>query len=261
MSIHFGTPNSIKSIRDAVLLYANSEFESATRSTIPMLTLLKHYPDQFNEIVRKLTFPGDYDLFLEYTVGPFGGLGKPSHTDVMIKSGRHSLAIEGKWTEPMYAAVKHWPKKGATRTPNQNAVLDGWLSVLAKRVGNTLDVSQFDNVIYQMIHRAASASFAGEHPRLAYFLFKPSPYPSAAKPDDIHGKLSDLWNLLGKPTSFPFYVVEIETKPLDAFEKLRLLKKGEEATTEAVCAALQDTKPLFHFGDYRIRRVGQETGK
>lgn len=261
MTIHFGTPNPIKTIADAVPLYASSEFESATRSTVPMLTLLMHAPDLFNTIVREVGFPSEYDLFLEYTVGPFGGRGKPSHTDVMLKSGQDSLAIEGKWTEPMYAAVKDWPKKGATKTPNQKAVLQGWLNILGKRLGTAFDVCGFDGSVYQMIHRAASAAFVGERPRLAYFLFKPSPDPRAAKPDDILGKLTDLWNLLGKPASFPFHVVEIETKPLEAFEPLRLLVKGEEATSEAVCAALQDTKPLFHFGDHRIRRVEQEAGK
>jgi hypothetical protein len=256
MTIHFGTPKAIKTIADAVTLYANGEFDSATRSTVPMLALLMHAPDVFNNIIREIGFPDDYDLHFEYTVGPFGGRGKASHTDVMLKTDLDSLAIEGKWTEPMYATVKDWPKRGAAKTANQLAVLQGWLNVFGRQLGKSFDVGAFDEMIYQMIHRAASAAYVGERPRLAYFLFKPSPDPRAAKSDDIFGKLTDLWHLLGKPASFPFYVVEIECKPLEKYEPLRLLVKGEEATTEAVCAALQEPTPLFQFSDYRIRRIG-----
>ena len=166
------------------------------------------------------------------------------------------MAIEGKWTEPMYAAVKDWPKKGATKTPNQKAVLEGWLNVLGKRLGKTFDVADFGETIYQMVHRAASAASVGERPRLAYFLFKPSPDKRAAKPDDIFNKLTDLWNRLGKPATFLFHVVEIETIPLEAYGPLRLAVKGKETTADAVRAALLDSRPLFHFGDYRLRRIG-----
>ena len=226
-----------------------------------MLSLLMHAPDLFNRILREIGFTDEYDLFLEYTVGPFGGRGKPSHTDVMLRSGQDSLAIEGKWTEPMYAAVKDWPKKGITKTKNQRAVLQGWLNVLAMRLGTTFDASHFEGVIYQMIHRAASAAFAGERPRLAYFLFKSSPDSRGARPDEIFDKLTDLWHLLREPANFPFYVVEIETEPLEAYQPLSLLAKGEDATAEAVCAALQDTIPLFHFCDHSIRQIGPVAGK
>jgi hypothetical protein len=262
MNIHFGPPLKIRTIADALPLYGDREFESPTRSTIPMLTLLKDAPDLFSEIVSQLRFPATYDLFLEYTVGPFGGRGKASHTDVMLTAGKdYSLAIEAKWTEPMYEDVKDWPKKGATKTPNQKAVLKGWLDVLAKRLNCSLDVSSFDGIVYQMIHRAASAAFTSDSPRLAYFLFKPSPDSGSAMPDAILGKLEDLWTLLGKPEKFPFYVVEIETTPTEDYTPLRSLAKGEGATAEAVVAALRDSNPLFKFGGRTIRQVGQEIGK
>src|SRR5207248_1054781 len=98
------------------------EFESATRSTVPMLDLLIHSRPVFDTIISEIGIPSQYDLHLEYTVGPFGGRGKASHTDVMLTSGTESLAIEAKWTEPMYEAIKDWPEKGATKTANQQAV-------------------------------------------------------------------------------------------------------------------------------------------
>jgi len=258
MKTHFGRPREIQDIGDAITLYGRSEFTSPTRSTIPMLALLKDDPALFGKIVGQLEFPGDYELFLEYTVGPFGGRGTASHTDVMLTTNKDSLAIEAKWTEPMYAAVRDWPKKGTMKTTNQVAVLEGWLDVLAECLHCSLDVRSFDGVVYQMIHRAASAACTSDRPRLAYFLFKPSPDPRSATPDDILGKLRELWTLLGEPKSFPFYVVEIETTPLESYEPLRVLEKGSGATAEAVVAALQDSKPLFQFGRHTIRQVGQE---
>jgi hypothetical protein len=220
VTLHFGRPDAVKSVADAVPLYGGREFESATRSTVPMLSLLMHAPELFDEIVRQLGFPGDYDLFLEYTVRPPKGRGKASHTDVMLRSGGHALAVEGKWTEPMYESVGKWLKAGRDQ-PNRT-----------------------------------SAAATAVHPHLAYFLFKPSPDDRAARPHDILDKLAALWDRLGRPATFPFSVVEIEANPLDTYEPLRLLPKGEEATADAVSTALQDSKPLFSFTGFKCQRVG-----
>lgn len=151
MDFYFGTPQKIEKIADAVSHYDDKEFRSKTRSTVPMLDLLIHSRTVFDGIIDKIAFPTPYDLHLEYTVGPFGGGGKASHTDVMLTTGGDSLAIEAKWTERMYPAVRDWPKKGAVKTKNQNGVLNGWLA----RLGQTYSAA-FDDVIYQMLHRAAS---------------------------------------------------------------------------------------------------------
>ena len=129
MNLHFGAPNSIKSVADAVPLYVTKEFESDTRSTVPILSMLIHSPDLFNEIVGRLDGLGNYDLFMEYTVRPPKGRGKASHADVMLRSGNHALAVEAKSTEPMYETVAKWLKGGKDRT-NRETVLDGWLSLL-----------------------------------------------------------------------------------------------------------------------------------
>ena len=94
---------------------------------------------------------------------------------------------------------------------------------------------------------------------MAYFLFKPSPDNRASKPDEILNKLSVLWDKLGKPATSPFFVVEIETRPLDAYEPLRLLPKGKETTSEVVSAALQDSQPLFAFKIANCRKVGSQS--
>lgn len=260
MSIYFGTPSRMDSIADVIPLYGDGEFESATRSTVPLLSLLMHAPDVFREILRELDFPTEHDLHLEYTVSPPEGRGKASHTDVMLKAGASALAIEAKWTEPSYSTVRDWPKRDVPKSANQLAVLKGWLSILSARLGTTFLASDFDDVIYQMLHRAASAATA-ERPRLAYLSFTPSPDRRAATAAEIRTRLSDLWERLGKPESFPFYLVELETTPLESFAPLAALPKGEEATSLAVCAALQGGTPLFEFGRPVVTRIGSISKK
>jgi hypothetical protein len=254
MTIHFGNLQSLPTIAQAVPLYGGDEFESPTRSTIPMLTLLMHAPTMFDEIVRTLGFPSDYDLFLEYKVRPPRGRGNASNTDVMLKSGLGSLAIEAKWTESKYDTVKKWLRADKD-SANRTAVLDGWLNLLSTHATTPLHAVDFDNVIYQMVHRAASAATAGQAPGMAYFLFKPSPDKRAAKPDDIFAKLTDLWDKLGKPKRFPFHMVEIEVKSTASYEPLRNSPKGKKATSKAVRAALQDSEPLFSFKAHVCRSV------
>ncbi len=257
VNLHFGTSKTIQSIADAVPLYGRKEFESATRSTVPMLDLLIHSRSVFDRIICEIGFPPQHVLHLEYTVGPFGGRGKASHTDVMLTSGADSLAIEAKWTEPMYETIKDWPEKGVAKTANQQAVLNGWLNELGRRLGKTYAAADFAEAIYQMLHRAASAVVAGERPRLAYFLFKPSPDTRAAKADDIFKQLSRLWNLIGTPAAFPFSAVEIELEEQPVFTALP--KTKGEATAEVVCAALQGSEPLFTFKQVKIRQVGPQS--
>jgi hypothetical protein len=256
MTTYYGSLNSIGSIVDAVALYSDGEFKSSTRSTIPMLTLLLHGRRLFDDIAAHLGLPNDCDLFLEYTVRPPRGRGTSSHTDVMLKASASALAIEGKWTEPMYESVGTWLKNGNDPT-NRQTVRDGWLSLLQRHVKTPLTATDFDTVVYQMLHRAASAAVA-EKPSLAYIVFKPSPDRQSATADSVAVELLRLWTLLGRPASFPFYVVEIEIMPTDAYEPLRLLPKGQDSTAQAVKAALYRPEPLFSFKNSRIRRIGEE---
>ena len=248
MRIHFGTPKSITTVADALSLYGREEFASATRSTVPLLSLLIHDPGLFATIVRGLGYPTEYDVFLEYTAGPFGGRGKPSHTDLMLRAGEHALAIEAKWTESMYETVRKWFGAGGE---NRQKVRDGWIAQLRQTYS-----ASFDDVVYQMLHRAASASYAGKKPQLAYFLFKSPSLPQSTSTREILDELERLWNLLGD-AKFPFDVVEIGIHPLPLFEGLP--KAKGTGTVEAVQTALQGSEPLFDFGPVTIRRVGERS--
>ncbi|MHC2069764.1 DUF6946 family protein [Bremerella sp. T1] len=254
MSIHFGNPSLFSTFKEIVPLYSTKEFQSPTRSTIPMLSMLVHQQETFTGIIEELGMPIESDIYLEYTVRQDLGKGNASHTDVMVKSSDETLAIEAKWTEPMYDTVRQWIPKGKDEA-NRRLVLDGWLQLLQQRVEKELKPADFESSIYQMVHRAASAAAAGENPRLAYFIFKPSPTPRAATADAIKQQLELLWSALGSPSNFPFYVIEITVTEEEAYQPLKALPKNEE-TSEAVSAALQGDSPLFGFEASEPAKIG-----
>jgi len=255
VNVHFGNPNPISGVADAISLYGSKEFASPTRSTVPMLSLLLRSSDVFYDIVKQLGMPSGYELYLEYKVKPPKGRGTASHTDVMLTAGTSSLAIEAKWTEPMYAPVSKWLKSGKDSS-NREQVLDGWLSLLEGPAKTALELSDFDDSIYQMVHRAASAAAAGVSPRLTYFLFEPSGDEKTESAGDVYNQLEALWKLLRSPVGFPFSVVEITTRPTDAFDAIKHLPKNEQSTSDTVVAALLSETPLFDFSEFKIRRVG-----
>ena len=255
MTVHFSHFGGYESVVEAIPLYGKREFASPTRSTIPLMSLLIHDPATFREIVRRLGMPECHELCLEHQVRSPRGKGKASHTDVMLRWEADALAIEAKWTEPMGKTVAEWRGKKEGDT-NRAKVLEGWLDLLRHRLQTPLDAADFEFVLYQMLHRAASAAHVGKSPRLAYLRFHPSPDPSTPHPDQVFEQLGILWHKLGQPATFPFSLVEVALRPTPAYEALRPLPKGEPATAQAITAALRDTSTsLFDFEILQIRQV------
>jgi hypothetical protein len=245
---------AITTMDDALLYYSTDEFASPTRSTVASLSWLKHETSMLDSLLKELEMPEVYDLHLEYRVKPPKGDGEASHTDLMIISGASSLAVEAKWTEPRYESVDKWLKKGSN-PDYRREVLAGWLDLLQNQAMRRLHIEDFSVAIYQMVHRAASACSAGKIPKLAYLIFKPSPDPKTAPVPKLRNDLTYLWNLLGNPKGFPFYVVEVPLSPTDAFAAIRSLPKGHKETALPVKAALSGSDRLFKFGNYSLTRV------
>ena len=255
MTVHFGHFPEDDSARAAIPLYGKGEFESPTRSTIPLLSWLIHDRATLHQTIQKLGLPADCSPCLEYQVRPRRGQGQASHTDLMLRSTPAALAIEAKWTEPIGLTVREWLTKGE-KPANRQAVLEGWLDYLRDRLKIPLNAADFHDTLYQMLHRAASAAATGESPHLAYFLFQLEGGPKTTPVAEIHRHLGHLWDKLGQPAHFPFALVEIALKPRDAYEKIRHLPKAKPATAEAIIAALQNrSSPLFDFEVVRIRQV------
>ena len=121
---------AITSIDEALRFYKNSECESPTRSTIPLLSLLKHGGEIWKEVFQHFDLPdSSVEAHIEFTVSPPKGSGTASHTDIMLIDGDRAVAIEAKWTEPRYDDVGRWVMKG-DNCQNRIEVTRGWLSLL-----------------------------------------------------------------------------------------------------------------------------------
>jgi hypothetical protein len=251
----FYDKTAITTMDDARSHYAADEFASPMRSTVASLSWLKHEISALDSLLKELEMPEVCDLHLEYKVNPPKGDGEASHTDLMIISGVSSLAVEAKWTEPRYETVDKWLTKGPNPL-NRHDILNGWLSLLRKQALDELHIEDFSDAVYQMVHRAASACAAGKMPKLAYLVFKPSPDPKTAAISTLRNDLTHLWNLLGSPKGFPFYLVKVQLSPTPAFDEIEPLPKRDKATAEQVKAALFGSDRLFKFGKYHLTKVG-----
>jgi hypothetical protein len=243
----------ISSIDDALGLYKQSEFASPTRSTVPLVSLLKHGEDFWNRIAKSLGTVEDSDeLHLEYELKPPKGQGTASHTDIMLIQRNRMVAVECKWTEPPYEKVAHWLTQGDS-PENRREVMGGWLSLLQSHAHKELQIDQFGSAVYQTVHRAASACATGRKPTLAYIQFCPLPN-GAEVCSTLRYDLEYLYTLLGTPDKFPVWLVEVVVKTTDGFEQIRNLAKGVPATSQAVRKALCDG-PLFEFEDFKLHRI------
>lgn len=236
--LNFGT-NPIRQVDDALALYALDEFQSPTRSTVPLLSLLKHGGEVWKRIAEELTgTPGSIEAHLEFQVKPPRGRGKPSCTDLMLLTSKHAVAIEAKWTEPSYETVSTW-----LSSQNRQDVLEGWLSLLQPFTSIPLTSDIVASAAYQTVHRAASACHSKRDPKLVYLQFTPLPTGRAQK-NTLIQELTRLHAAIGAPSNFPFSLVEAMIEATDAFNALVHLPKGAMATANAVTEALRNG-PLF----------------
>ena len=239
----------IDDVPAALSMYSEKEFMSPTRSTIPLLSLLKDGDEILGSIFSEMNMEIASDLHLEFTVDPPKGCGIASHTDLMVISSLGTLAIEAKWTEPRYETVEEWIKPG-----NRELVLRGWLDLLQLQSNRLLKPEDFSGMVYQMVHRAASACYKSEYPQLAYLHFVPDLSERGATSAQYQSDLEHLFNLLGKPDKFNFYLIEVEIKPTLSFEIIKSLPKASSETANTVRAALENG-PLFEFKDFSLHTI------
>jgi hypothetical protein len=240
--------------------YELDEFASPWRSTLPLIALARDATSMFSEILDRCQMATDSDFHFEFQVKPPLGHGKSSHTDLMVRSEDRCLAIEAKWTEPMYDTVSVWmarDKPSRQRLSNREEVLAGWLKLLRVHANRELAVGDFSKCIYQMVHRAASACWEMKYPQLAYLRFVEATEGDIRKSDAYCQALQALHSLLGSPRGFPFYFVEVCLAQTAAFKSIGKLPKGSRGTANRVLARIRDFK-LFEFEAYRVQSIGAE---
>jgi len=239
--------------------FTGKALRSPYRSTVPLLSLVEHSPQQWSELLKSWGAPPDATVHFEYCVPSPKPGGNPSQTDALIISDSNTWAVEAKWTEPRYETVAQRVSKPESDGADPNVTVEGWLKHLNRFSAQPLQVEDVKDVVYQVLHRAASAcAVASAHactPQLIYLHFHPSKRTNSATTDEYVSDLRHLHLLLGRPANLKFTVVEVPLQPTKAFEIVKDLDKRSRDTSVHVSAALRQG-PLFTFGTPTTTRIG-----
>jgi hypothetical protein len=240
---------------DLIESFGEGALASPFRSTVPLLSLIKDASAKLETILGHCGVVGDIVVDLESEVHSPAVGDRPSFTDAMVFHRNGSLAIEAKWTEPMYESVARRLKRKRSNGQDSTEYIEGWVTLLSGRSSKPIHLNHFLPSTYQLLHRAASACGACQDgcPSLAYLHFS-SPESTGARGDAYVKALSDFHRLLGSPEAFPFYVVEIPITGTTAFDAIRGLKKGQKDTGRRVKEALMSGQ-LFELGELEVHRI------
>jgi hypothetical protein len=190
--MHSGTPAA--SFEALLGQYGAAEFQSPYRSTVALLAYWRDADARVLDFGAALGLAlGDSaELHFEYQVPVQKGSGKPSCTDLMLRSGQAAVAIEAKATEPRYEDVATW--LGGREEGNRWDVLHGWLTLLGSCCGRPLSAADVTALPYQLVHRAASACQPTEPNKwLVYHIFS----ANGADPESYRADLRTLKGVLG----------------------------------------------------------------
>lgn len=225
--------------------------QSPYRSTVPLLSLVEHSRPDWNSLLTVLGVPLDSTVYFEYCVASPNPAGNPSQTDAMLMSDSTVWAVEAKWTEPRYETVAKRIGKPEPDGSDPRKTIDGWLKHLQPYATRELRVDDCLDVVYQVLHRAASACAVAtanhSKPHLVYLHFHPSANANSATIEQYVSDLSQLHTLLGHPAGMKFTVVEMPLTPTAAFDAIKGLDKRAAESSAQVKAALC-SDPLFTFG-------------
>jgi len=152
--------------------YGDADLNSPRRSTVPLLAYWHDRIPRFGRLLHQLGLETSTPpkLSFEHPVGVAAGHGKSSITDLMIIAASTVIAIEAKYTEPMYETVRAW--LGQPPQQNRCTVLGGWLSLINKATATSLTMNSVLDLPYQLVHRTASACFSqATHRAVLYQVF------------------------------------------------------------------------------------------
>ena len=237
--------------------FSDWSFQSPYRSTVPLLALFRQTAD-CQRLLTALGAGRDAAVHVEYGVPSPKPGGRPSQTDVLLTSGAGTWAIEAKWTEPRYETVKGRPAKPEADGAGPKTTVGGWLKHLQAFTPRQLKLDDFNDMVYQIVHRAASACAAaterGTSAELVYLHFHPSPLSNSATTAQYVADLRQLRELLGAESRLGLTVVEMSLSPTAAFDRIKDLDKRQSETAKPVRKAVCE-EMLFEFGAPMVTRI------
>ncbi len=232
MKLHLGRPEPLD-YATLISSMPDSEFKNLTRSTIPLLAYWVSPYERLDALCNQLgvPVPDDMRLCFEYPVASVGRA-KPSFTDIMGIADSLGVAIEGKSTEGDYDSIEDWLAKGGVSRP---PVLKNWLRMIAKKTGmpsDPIDLPTFNDVIYQMIHRTASACSL-DKPRtvVVYQVF----HVKKKKLPEYKAKLTMLAAAIGAVGKIDILLNIIPTYPTETYDAVEIEIKKVIKDGDAKC--------------------------
>lgn len=165
------------------LVLQDKEFTNLTRSTVPLACYWRDRSKALATLAKALDLHDLVDARIEFEAETESvGRAEASHTDVMVRSSTACVAIEAKWTEPEYQTVARW----SARVKKPLPVIEHWLKRI-RPFAELPDSDEVSDLIYQMLHRCASACEPGrDSVALVYQVFTDSdhgaePYEKSLK--------------------------------------------------------------------------------
>ena len=217
-------------------------FTRITSSTIPLLCYWRNKGRALENIAAALELPDLVSscVTFEAETRSLGPRDKSSYSDVMIQSSTSVVAIEGKWTEGRYTTVNKW-----RTSDHRQDVLDHWLRLMRKYT-DPEEQSQIGELVYQMIHRCASA--CSRSPSVAVLLYQVF---SGSTPHEFYARDLEKFVSIVKPRqNLVVASCVVPLRKTETFsETATLLKAMSDASKGALVREAVASKNLFEFGD------------
>jgi hypothetical protein len=173
---------------------------------------------------------------------------RASETDLMLTAPQLAIALEAKWSEPRYKTVQEWRK----RISRWRAALEHWLQYL-QPFADTPSPDVTDHLVYQMIHRCASAcATAGALGTavLLYQVFEDGEHDTSFYTTDLRELTSAL-----KPKA-NLHIASQTVQIRKTLEYARVEKSLPDSAQERrrIIREAVKHKVLFDFGESRLMR-------
>ena len=247
--------------------FKGKALRSPMRSTVPLLDMALHAESHLMSVVGRCGAEPESELRFEYEASSGSGSERPSQTDLMVLGNSRAVAVEAKWTESAYESVARRLLRRTKLRKNdlsvealgldrehQEAVVRAWLAILQPLAYESLTAAGMAGVVYQMIHRAASAIATGLVPSLLYLHFDDTETHLGASAGIYKADLARLYQKLGRPSGFLFYVATQPIQRTAVFRTIEGLSRTLLSTTPAVCEAIK-AGPLFTYGAADIEQI------
>lgn len=248
MKLHLGAPVDTSSLADLIDAMPDREFQRVTRSTLALLAWWKD-PARVEALINRMgwALPPEATARFESPeragCKKCNGRGKASFTDVMLDLGADVVAIEAKRTERPYETVKNWLARDTGS--NRQAILAHWLWCC---LGLDGPVERYHDLVYQIIHRTASARrTAGErHAHVMHLLF------GDQHVDEYVEASARAAELLAPNGRLRLHVVVVPTNEGPGYRDVVAASEGDGGADRVREALLRDDT-IFTFGQPSVR--------